>query len=85
MDRNTKHMIDNFRKNPAAAQALLQSKDGQQLLQMLTQNNQGGSLQNAVNSASRGNPAALIQMISNIRRSPEGEKLVERINKAAQR
>lgn len=84
MDRNTKNMIDTFRKNPAAAQALLQSRDGQQLLQMLTQNNRGGSLQNAVNSATRGNPAALVKMVSNIRNSPEGAKLIERINKAAQ-
>ena len=36
MDQNTAQLIDKFRRNPAMAQSLLQSGDGQKLMQMLT-------------------------------------------------
>ena len=36
MDQNTAQLIEKFRRNPAMAQSLLQSGDGQKLMQMLT-------------------------------------------------
>ena len=36
MDQSTQQLIDKFKHNPAMAQALLQSLDGQRLMQMLT-------------------------------------------------
>ena len=35
MDQSTQQLIDKFKHNPAMAQALLQSLDGQRLMQML--------------------------------------------------
>ena len=34
MDQNTAQLIEKFRRNPAMAQSLLQSGDGQKLMQM---------------------------------------------------
>ena len=36
MDHSTQQLIDKFKRNPAIAQSLLQSGDGQRLMQMLT-------------------------------------------------
>ena len=41
MDQNTAQLIEKFRRNPAMAQSLLQSGDGQKLMQMLTRQDGG--------------------------------------------
>ena len=44
MDQNTAQLIEKFRRNPAMAQSLLQSGDGQKLMQMLTRQDGGAAL-----------------------------------------
>ncbi len=83
MDDKTKHLIESLRTNPGAVQALFRSQDGQRLMQMLTQGDQGASLQQAAQQAAQGNRADMARMVSQIMISPEGAALVERINKAA--
>jgi len=78
-------MAEQLRKNPAALKALMQSRDGKALMQMLTQGDQGAGLQRAVQSAAKGDTSAMVQMVNQIMQSPEGAELVERINKAVQR
>jgi len=85
MDEKTARMAEQLRKNPAALKSLMQSRDGQTLMQMLTQGDQGAGLQKAVQSASKGDTAAMVQMVNRIMQSPEGAALVERINKAVQK
>ena len=85
MDENTARMAEQLRKNPAALKALMQSQDGQTLMRMLTQGDQGAGLQRAVQSAAKGDTAAMVQMVNQIMQSPEGAQLVERINKAVQK
>lgn len=85
MDEQTQQLIEQLKSNPAAIQALIQSQDGQELLGMLTRDDQGTSLQHAAWNAAMGNPGEIIQMVSRVMQSPEGAALVERINKAAQK
>ena len=85
MDERTARMAEQLRKDPAALKSLMQSRDGQTLMRMLTQSDRGAGLQRAVQSAAKGDTTAMVQMVNQIMQSPEGAELVERINKAVQR
>ncbi len=85
MDQNTSQLIDKFRKNPAAAQALLRSGDGQKLLQMLTQGDGGAALDRAAQSAAMGDTKDLAAMLSNLMQSPEGLAVMNRIRESAKK
>ena len=85
MDEKSAQMAEQLRKNPAMLKSLMQSRDGQTLMQMLTQGDQGAGLQRAVQSAARGDTSAMVQMVNQIMQTPSGAELVERINKAVQR
>ena len=82
MDEQTKQMVEQLRSNPAQLQALMQSRDGQRLLQMLSGADRGASLQQAAQSAVRGDTTQMVQMVNQMMQSPEGAALVERINQA---
>ena len=82
MDEQTTRMIQQLKSNPAALQALMQSRDGQALLQMLSGGDQGASLQRAAQSAAKGDPAEMVRMVNRLMQSPDGAALVDRINKA---
>ena len=82
MDEKTVRMVEQLRANPAMLQGLMQSRDGQMLMQMLTQGDRGAGLQRAVQSAAQGNTAEMVKMVNQIMKSPDGAALVERINKA---
>lgn len=81
MDDAMKQMAKKLQNNPAALQSLIQSRDGQKLIQMMQQIG-GSGLQQAVRSASKGKPAELSQMIQQMMQQPEGADLVQRIQKA---
>lgn len=85
MDDKTKQLVDQLRSNPAMLQSLMQSRDGQMLLQMLAGHDRGASLQQAAQSAARGNPAEMVRMVNQVMQSQEGAQLVDRINKAMQK
>ena len=82
---NENMVAEQLRKNPAALRALMQSRDGQALMQMLTQGDGGAGLQRAVQSAARGRPEEMVKMVNQVLQSPGGADLVERINKAVQK
>ena len=85
MDEKTARMAEQLRKNPAALKALMHSQDGQTLMRMLTEGDRGAGLQQAVQSATKGDTTAMVQMINRVMQSPEGAELVERINRAVQK
>lgn len=85
MDDKTARMAEQLKKNPAMLKNLMQSHDGQALMQMLTQGDRGASLQRAVQSAAKGDTSAIVQMMNQVMQSPGGAELVERINKAVQK
>lgn len=85
MDEKTTRLVEQLRSNPAMLKALMQSRDGQALMQMLTQGDHGAGLQRAVQSAAKGRPQEMVSLINQVMQSPGGADLVERINKAVRR
>lgn len=85
MDQSTQQLIDKFKHNPTMAQALLQSLDGQRLMQMLTAQDGGAALNRAAQSAAAGNTKELAAMLSGLMKSPEGMAVMNRINDSAKR
>ena len=81
MDEKTVRMVEQLRANPAMLQGLMQSRDGQTLMQ----NDRGAGLQRAVQSAAKGDPSEMVRMMNQIMQSPGGAELVQRINKAIQK
>jgi len=85
MDEKTARLAEQLKNNPAILNSLMQSRDGRMLMQMLTQNDRGAALQQAIQSAVRGNTAQMTDMVQGIMRSPEGAALVNRIQQTLQK
>ena len=85
MEDNVTRLAEQLKSNPAMLHALIQSRDGQALMQMLTQGDHGAGLQRAVQSATKGNPAEMIKLVNQVMQSPGGAELINRINKAVQK
>ena len=85
MDESTARLAEQLKQNPEALRTLMQSRDGQTLMHLLTQGDQGAGLQRAAQAAARGNPAEMMQMMNRILQNPDGAALLERIRKAVQK
>ena len=85
MDEKTIKLMDQLKSNPAMLQSLMNSRDGQMLMRMLTQNDRGAGLQQAVQSAARGDTSQMVKMVNQIMQTPSGNELIQRINKAMQK
>ena len=85
MDNTTAQLAEQLKNNPAMLRSLMQSRDGQMLMQLLTKDDSGTGLQQAVQSAVSGNTAQMAEMVKRVMQSPDGAALVERINKAIQK
>ena len=77
-------LAERLRRDPAALRSLMQSPDGQALLGMLTQGDQGAGLRQAAQAAARGDSAQLAGMVRQLMESPQGAALAERIQRAVQ-
>ena len=82
MDEHTARLAEQLKSNPVLLRQLAHSRDGQALMRMLTQQDQGAALQKAAQSAARGDTADMVRMVNQLMQSPDGAALVERINKA---
>ena len=51
MDENTARLAEQLKRNPALLRQLAQSKDGQTLMRMLTQQDQGAALMQSPDGA----------------------------------
>ena len=85
MDNITAQLAEQLKQNPEMLRTLMLSGDGQKLIRMLTQGDQGAGLQRAVQAASAGDTAQMMQMVKRVMQSPDGAALVERINRAVQK
>lgn len=85
MDEKMSRMAEQLKRNPAMLQSLMRSQDGQTLMQMLTQGDQGADFQQAIQSAARGNVSQMTEMVNRIMKNPNGAALIERIQKAIQK
>lgn len=79
-----KEIIERLKKNPAAAQALLNSPDAQALMRMLQGQDGGQALDRAASQAAGGNTAQMTQMLKNIMSTPGGAQLIKRLAKSLQ-
>ena len=85
MDENTRQMMEQLKSNPAALRKLMQSRDGQTLMQALTRPDNGAGLQRAVQAAMRGDTNVMAELVGRVAQSPEGAALLERISSSVNR
>lgn len=76
---NQNDMMSRMKHDPGAAQRVMESADGQALMQMLSGSDGGAGLQQAMAQASNGNTAQLAEMIRQVMQSPQGAALVHSI------
>lgn len=67
-------------KNRQAVEHLLHSEEARRLVAMLEQNS-GGSLKDAAQSAMQGNTAQLMGLVQGLMNDPKSARLVEELNK----
>ena len=84
MEESTARMMKQLQANPAALRRLMQSRDGQTLMQAMTRPDNGVGLQQAVQAAARGDTSVMAQLVSRVAQSPEGAALMERISRSIQ-
>ena len=78
-------MIQRLKQNPAVLQSVMQSQDGQKLMQMLSGADGGKSLNRAAMQAAGGNTGDMVQMLKKVMSSPDGAALVQRIGQSLQK
>ena len=71
-------------KNKQAVESLLHSDEARKLMELLNQNS-GGSLKDAAQSAMKGNSAQLMGLVQGLMKDPQSAKLVEDLNKKFQK
>lgn len=84
MDESTARLAEQLKQNPELLRSLMQSQDGQTLMRMLTQKDQGAGLQRAAQAAAKGNPAEMMELVKHVMQSHDGAALVNRIRSAMQ-
>lgn len=76
---NQNDMMARLQRDPGAAQQVMQSQDGQALLQILSGGDGGAALQQAMARASSGDTAQLAAMLRQVMQSPDGAALIRNI------
>ena len=85
MDENAKRMMEQLKADPAALRQLMQSRDGQALMQALTRPDNGSGLQRAMQAAMRGDTNVMAELVGRVAQSPEGAALMERVSQRLQK
>ena len=80
-----KEMMERLKRDPAALQAVMGSRDGQMLLGLLSGSDGGRTLQQAVRQAAAGDASAISGMRQGIMSTPQGAALVQRIGESLQK
>ena len=84
MDEMINQLAQQMKNDPSMVRNLMQSRDGQLLMQMLTRHDNGKSLQQAIYTATRGDTTDMTNLVQQMMNSPDGADLVRRIqNKMA--
>ena len=74
-----------LKADPAALRQLMQSRDGQALMQALTRPDNGAGLQRAMQAAMRGDTNIMAELVGRVAQSPEGAALMERVSQRLQK
>ena len=80
MKQNESSKLQQLLSNKKAIAALAKSPDAQALARMLSQSKDAASLQQAAQSAARGDTQQLQQVIRSITESPGGAELLRRLD-----
>ncbi len=80
-----KEMMERLKRDPAALQAVMGSRDGQMLLGLLSGSDGGRTLQQPVRQAAAGDASAISGMLQGIMSTPQGAALVQRIGESLQK
>ena len=80
-----KEMMERLKRDPAALQAVMGSRDGQMLLGLLSGSDGGRTLQQAVRQVAAGDASAISGMLQGIMSTPQGAALVQRIGESLQK
>lgn len=78
-----RQMIEHLRRHPELVQTVMNSRDGQQLMQCLQQG--GGRFQQASQQAENGNTAEMLRMLQGIMSTPDGAALLQRLTRQIQK
>ena len=84
MDENTKRMMERLKADPAALRRLMQSRDGQTLMQALTRPANAVGRPRAVPAAMRRDTHVMSDLVGLVPKSPEGAALMERISRSVE-
>lgn len=76
-----RQMIEHLRSHPELVQAVMNSRDGQMLMQALQQ---GSHFQQASRQAENGNTAEMLRMLQGIMSTPNGAALLQRLSRQIQ-
>ena len=77
-------LMQQVKNDPQMVQRVMQSPDGQKLMQLLTSSDNGTGLGHAAASAGSGNTAQMVAMLKKIIQSPEGAALMGRLGSQLQ-
>ena len=77
-------LMQQVKNDPQMVQRVMQSPDGQKLMQLLTSSDNGAGLGHAAASAGSGNTAQMVAMLKKIIQSPEGAALMGRLGSQLQ-
>ena len=85
MDNKQQDLINQLQCNKGALLQLMNSPDGQRLIQLLKAQSGGANLSRAAGAAAKGDTADITQMIQKLMSSSEGAQIVERINRTMEK
>lgn len=85
MDEQARQMMEQLKSNPATLRQLMQSRDGQTLMQALIRPDNGAGLQRAMQAAMRGDTNLMAELVGRVAQSPEGTALLDRISRSISR
>lgn len=85
MDAKTAAAIENLKQNKRLAEGIMQSADGQKLMNMLTGGDGGAALNRAAQSAAHGDTRELAQMIQTLMKNKDAAAIMNRLGNSAKR
>ena len=81
MDERTSRLLQELKRDPAKLQAVMRSRDGQALIDLLSRD--GNGFLRAVRAAADGDSAALAERLRRVAETPSGAELLSRVQEAA--
>ena len=78
-------LMQQVKNDPQMVQRVMQSPDGQKLMQLLTSSDNGEVRGTAGTLAVSGNTAQMVSMLKKVMQTPEGAALLDRLSSQLQR